>query len=99
VEEAVTITPWLSANNAEALTAALEAGEGLALQPDFIIWEARAAGRLLATLEDWESPRLALHLVTPAGGPRPMRTQVLVEFLVARFASGAAPWTRRAQAA
>lgn len=92
--EAVAITPRLSANNAEALTAALEAGEGLALQPDFIVWEALAQGRLVTVLDEWESPPLALHLVTPAGGPRPMRTQVLVDFLTARFASGAAPWTR-----
>lgn len=98
-EEAVSVSPCLSANNAEALTAALEAGEGLALQPDFIVWEAKQAGRLVAVLEAWESPRLALHLVTPAGGPRPMRTRVLVDFLVARFASGIAPWTRAAAAA
>jgi DNA-binding transcriptional LysR family regulator len=98
-EEAVSISPRLSANNAEALTASLEAGKGIALQPDFIIWAALEAGRLAAALEEWESPPLALHLVTPAGGPRPTRTQVLVDFLVARFASGAAPWTRAARAA
>ncbi|MCB8876330.1 LysR family transcriptional regulator [Acidisoma silvae] len=94
VEEAVSVTPRFSANNAEALTAALEAGEGLALQPDFIVWDAIAAGRLTALLPDWDSPSLALHLVTPAGGPRPLRTQVLVDFLVGRFAHGAAPWTQ-----
>jgi DNA-binding transcriptional LysR family regulator len=93
-EEAVSVTPRLTANNAEALTAALEAGEGIALQPDFIVWEALAAGRLVPVLDDWESPELALHLVTPAGGPRPTRTQVMVDFLVTRFASGAAPWSR-----
>ncbi|MCB8883391.1 LysR family transcriptional regulator [Acidisoma cellulosilytica] len=98
LEEAVSVSPRLSANNAEALTASLEAGEGLALQPDFIVWDAIAAGRLAAVLPDWESPSLALHLVTPAGGPRPIRTQVLIDFLVSRFASGAAPWTRAALA-
>lgn len=97
--EAVSISPRLSANNAEALTASLEAGEGLALQPDFIVWEAIAAGRLVAVLQDWLAPDLSLHLVTPSGGPRPLRTQVLVDFLVGRFASGAAPWTQEARAA
>ena len=96
-EEAVSITPRLAANNAEALTAALEAGEGVALQPDFIVWQALAEGRLIAVMQEWESPELALHLVTPAGGPRPIRTQVMVDFLVACFAGGAAPWTRSAQ--
>lgn len=94
-EESVSITPRLTTNNAEAMTAALEAGEGIALQPDFIVWDSLAAGRLVSVLEEWQSPELALHLVMPAGGPRPARTQVMVDFLVARFASGAAPWTRR----
>ena len=44
-------------------------------------------------LTDWTAPPLALNLVTPAGGPRPVRTRVLVDFLAQRFAAGAAPWT------
>jgi DNA-binding transcriptional LysR family regulator len=99
VEEAVTITARLNANNAEALTATLEAGEGIALQPDFIAWEAIAAGRLIAVLTDWAAPPLALNLVTPAGGPRPIRSRVLLDFLIGRFASGVAPWTIKSAAA
>ncbi|GAB0114834.1 LysR family transcriptional regulator [Acidisoma sp. C75] len=94
LEESAAVIPRLSANNAEALMAALEAGEGIALQPDFIVWEALAAGRLVAVMEEWQSPDLALHLVTPSGGPRPMRTQVMVDFLVSRLASGVTPWTQ-----
>jgi DNA-binding transcriptional LysR family regulator len=92
-EEAVTITARLSANNADALDAALAAGEGVALQPDFIAWEAVRDGRLVAVLTDWSAPPLALHLVTPAGGPRAVRIRVLMDFLVRRFQTGAAPWT------
>lgn len=93
VEEAVAIKTRLSANNADALTASLEAGEGLALQPDFIAWEALKAGRLVAVLTDWAAPPLALNLITPAGGPRSIRTRVLLDFFVSRFAAGVAPWT------
>ena len=32
-----------------------------------------------------DAPKLALHLVTPAGGPRPIRVAVLLEFLTRRF--------------
>jgi DNA-binding transcriptional LysR family regulator len=91
-EEAVTVSGRLNANNADALCAALEAGAGLALQPDFIAWEALRAGRLVEVLADWATPPLALHLVTPGGGPRPSRTRVLMDFLAARFAGGAAAW-------
>lgn len=93
VEEAVSINARLSANNADALCPSLDAGEGIALQPDFIVWEATQAGRLVAVLTDWACPRLALNLVTPGGGPRAIRTRVLLDFLASRFTSGAAPWT------
>ena len=92
-EESVTVQGPLRATNAEALGFAVEAGLGLALQPDFLVWDAVQAGRLVRVLDDWAAPSLALHLLTPAGGPRPIRVAVLLDFLARRFASGAAPWT------
>ncbi|MDP2212402.1 LysR family transcriptional regulator [Phenylobacterium sp.] len=85
--EEVSVRPAgpLRANNAEALVPALEAGLGLALQPDFIVGESLAAGRLEAVLTDWRPPPVALHLVMPPGGPRPARVEVLAQFLVRRL--------------
>jgi DNA-binding transcriptional LysR family regulator len=96
-EEAVTVRGPLSATNAEALTFALEAGCGVALQPDFVVWEAVRDGRLETVLNDWSAAPLALHLITPAGGPRPTRVAVLLDFLAQRFTAGEAPWTARVQ--
>jgi DNA-binding transcriptional LysR family regulator len=95
-EESVTVKGPLSATNAEALSFALEADLGLALQPDFLVWDAIKAGKLVTVLDGWTAPRLALHLLTPAGGPRPIRVAVLLEFLTRRFTSGVAPWTANA---
>ena len=95
-EEFVTVMGPLCANNAEALSFALEAGHGIALQPDFLVWEAVRDGRLVTVLDGWAVPKLALHLVTPAGGPRATRVAVLLEFLTRRFTSGVAPWTNAA---
>jgi DNA-binding transcriptional LysR family regulator len=94
IEESVLVKGPLSATNGEALTFALEAGAGLALQPDFLVWEALQDGRLVTALDDWSPPPLALSLVTPAGGPRPIRVATLIDFLARKFASGATPWTR-----
>lgn len=91
--EEVAVRPGgpLSANNGDALTPALLAGLGLALQPDFVVWSEIASGALEAVLEDWELPPIALHLVMPPGGMRPARVQALVDFLAAKLAT--APWS------
>src|SRR5258707_2545212 len=73
IEEAVTVKGPLSATNAEALSYALEAGAGIALQPDFLAWEAVRDGRLVVVLQDWSALPMTINLMTPAGGdgPRP----------------------------
>jgi hypothetical protein len=39
-------------------------------------------------LKGWKQPEGAVHLVTPPGGPRPARVEVLAEFLAKHFAKG-----------
>jgi DNA-binding transcriptional LysR family regulator len=80
----------LRANNAEALAPALRAGLGLALQPDFMIWDDLEAGRLERVLPGWSPPPIALHLVTPPGDPRPARVTALIAYLARALAQ--APW-------
>lgn len=90
--EEATITPRgpLRANNAEALTPALLAGLGLAVQPNFMIWEDLQSGRLERVMPDWSPPTISLHIVTPPGGPRPARISALIDYLAE--ALSASPW-------
>ncbi|MEA1674853.1 LysR family transcriptional regulator [Nitrospirillum sp. BR 11163] len=92
-EELVRVKGPLSATNADALQDALLAGLGVAMQPDFLAWEAVRDGRLVVACPDWAPPPLAINLVTPAGGPRAARVAVLLDFLAHRFTAGSAPWT------
>src|SRR5215213_3917606 len=80
-EAAVTPRGPLRANNADALTPALRAGLGLAIQPEFMVWEDLAAGRLEAVMRDWSLPEIALYPVTPPGVVRPALVSVLIDYL------------------
>ena len=78
----------LRVNNGEAVMPALIAGLGIADLPEFIVGEAVASGEVEVILKGWKQPEGAVHLVTPPGGPRPARVEVLAEFLAAKFARG-----------
>jgi DNA-binding transcriptional LysR family regulator len=77
-------------NNANALNPALLCGLGLALQPEFVVWEHLHKGTLEIVMPDWYAPSIALHIVTPPNRTRPARVQLLIDFLAQRLAS--APW-------
>jgi DNA-binding transcriptional LysR family regulator len=77
-------------NNAEALAPALRAGLGLAMQPEFLVWQDLQSGAVQTVMEDWFVPPIALHVVTPPGRARPARVQALIDYLVQRLRD--APW-------
>jgi DNA-binding transcriptional LysR family regulator len=76
----------LRVNNGEALLPAVLAGLGIADLPEFIVGEAIAAGKVEVILKGWKQPEGAVHLVTPPGGPRPLRVDALAEFLITQLA-------------
>jgi DNA-binding transcriptional LysR family regulator len=88
--EQVSVRPAgpLRVNNGEALMPALLAGLGIADLPDFIVGDAVASGEVEVILKGWKQAEGAVHLVTPPGGPRPARVEVLADFLTRHFAKG-----------
>src|SRR6202035_2009785 len=78
----------LRVNNGEALMPALLAGLGIADLPDFIVGDAIASGEVEVILKDWKQREGAVHLVTPPGGPRPARVEVLADVLTKQLAGG-----------
>jgi len=80
----------LRVNNGDAMMPALIAGLGLGVLPDFILRDALSDGSLKIVLGDWSLPESALHWVTPPGGPRPKRVEVLASFLAAKLSHKAA---------
>ena len=88
-EFAVGVPALLSVNNAEALAPSLLNGQGLALQPEFLVWEDLKKGRLESVMPDWVAPPIALHIVTPPSRARPTRVRVLIDLLAKRFQGAA----------
>lgn len=81
-DEAIVVRPSgpLRVNSGDALLPSLYAGVGIALLPEFLVADGLADGRLERLLPDWISPGGAVHWVTPPGGKRPMRVEVLGAF-------------------
>jgi DNA-binding transcriptional LysR family regulator len=82
----------LMINNADALSPALLAGLGLALQPEFIVWDDIASGRLVRLLPEWQFSEIAVNLVSPPGTLRPARVTAFQDFLAESLMR--APWAR-----
>lgn len=86
--ESATVHPSggpLRVNNGDAMLPALIAGLGLGVLPDFILRDALASGKLERVLPEWSLPSSGLHWVTPPGGPKPARIEVLGEFLAKKL--------------
>ncbi len=85
--EQVTVRPSgrLRVNNGDAVLPAVIAGLGIVSLPAFLAEDAVNDGRLKAILPGWSTSRASLFLLTPSGGPRPVRVQVLVDFLTQRL--------------
>lgn len=77
-------------NNGDSVIPALLSGVGLAVLPDFLVWDELQAGRLVEILSDWSLPSLPLSLVTPPTTLRPARVTVTMDFL--HDALVKAPW-------
>jgi DNA-binding transcriptional LysR family regulator len=79
----------LRVNNGDAMMPALIAGIGVGVVPEFIVREALTDGRLQRLLPDWALASGAVYWLTPPGGPRPKRVDILRDFLISKLSSPA----------
>lgn len=78
--------PRMMSNSGDAMLAALRAGIGIAILPDFIVEDDLAAGTLEPLLADWQGPPLGLHLVTPPSRLRSARVEACLDYLAKALA-------------
>lgn len=84
-DEVVSVGGRLLANSGDILRTALLQGEGIGVQPSFMVGEDVCAGRLVPLLPGYASPEVALYAVYPHGRHLSAKVRSFVDFLVSRF--------------
>lgn len=87
--QAFPVRSRIQANNGDVLVEAAAQGMGITLQPDFIVEEALAAGRVEAVLAEFPRPELGIHALLPGNRHIPHRVRVLIDFLTNGLSSPA----------
>lgn len=99
-EVRVRVQPRIHTNSGDTCRIAALRGQGVILQPDFLIGDDLRRGDLVELMPGWRSIDLGIHAVYASRKHLPMKTRRLIEFLVEAFAlpawqSGGPPQRRR----
>lgn len=90
---AVAVQGRFTANQGNALRIAALHGVGIVLQPDVVLADDLAAGRLLPVLPEWSLMPSPMSLVYPQDRRPTAKLRSVVDFLLARFGAGSASAT------
>ncbi len=81
-EVKVAVTTLLRANNGDVLREAAIAGMGVILQPDFLLHEALADGRLVRILPGWEAEPIGIFAVYTSRSHLAPKVRSFIDYLV-----------------
>ena len=81
-ETRVTVNSILQANNGDVLREAAIAGMGVILQPDFLLEDALADGRLARVLPEWEVPTIGIFAVYTSRNHLAPKVRSFIDYLV-----------------
>lgn len=87
----VTVPIAMAATSGDFLSEAAADGRGIVMQPDFIVHEDIAAGRLVPILEQYAWPVTPGYAVYPPTRHLSYRVRAFIDFVAERFARGQ-PW-------
>jgi DNA-binding transcriptional LysR family regulator len=89
-EARVRVQPRIHTNSGDTCRVAALHGQGVILQPDFLVGDDLRRGDLVELLPGWHSIELGIHALYASRKHLPMKTRRLVDFLVEAFATP--PW-------
>ena len=85
-EARVRVQPRIHTNSGDTCRIAALGGQGVVLQPDFLVGDDLRRGDLVELLPGWRSLELGIHAVYASRKHLPMKTRRLVDFLAQAFA-------------
>ena len=83
--EAVEVSGRLTVNNGQALRTAAIEGAGIIMQPEVLVGDDVASGRLVRLLADYELPSRPMHIVYVADRRPTPKLRSFIDFVVERF--------------
>lgn len=87
VAHPVKVTGNLRTNSAAVQLEAALGGQGIALEPDFMVEQALKLGRMIHVLPDYETSQIIFRIVYPPGRHLTAKLRAFVDFLVANLSS------------
>ncbi|MCD8504633.1 MAG: LysR family transcriptional regulator [Burkholderiaceae bacterium] len=85
-QEAIDVRPVMRSNNGDTCTQAAIAGQGIVLQPDFMVQRHIDRGELLELLPRWQAEEFGVYAVYPSRRHLPAKVRLMIDFLVANLA-------------
>ena len=82
-EASVAVSGSLRVNNGDVLREAAIAGLGIVLQPDFLVEQALADGRLVPVLPGWEAPPIGIYAVYASRSHLAPKVRSFIDHLLA----------------
>lgn len=92
-EREVVTRPRVRANNGDTCRAIMLAHQGIAMQPDFLVGDDLAAGRVVDALPGFRGPEIGIYAIYPSRKHLSVKVRVLVDYLAAAFADP--PWSKQ----
>lgn len=85
--QTVPVSGPIKADNGDIIRLAAVGGAGIAYQPDFIVGDDIAAGRLVRVLPAWQSAELGVYAVYPSRKHLSAKVRTFVDFVAAALAA------------
>ena len=85
--QTIEVKPAMRSNNGDTCTQAAIAGQGIVLQPDFMVDEPLAQGRLIELLPQWQAQEFGVYAVYPTRRHLPAKVRLMIDYLAKRLAS------------